>query len=57
MILFDHNIPEQQLGVLRRARLRPQQIGRDVGCPQRGSLGGRISAPLSNASRGNPQKI
>ena len=34
MILLDHNIPEQQVEVLRRARLRPQQIGHDVGRPE-----------------------
>lgn len=34
MILLDHNIPEHQVELLRRARLRPQQIGRDVGRPE-----------------------
>lgn len=34
MILIDHNIPAQQVEILRRARLRPQQIGRDVGRPE-----------------------
>ena len=34
MILVDHNIPEHQVEILRRARLRPQQIGREVGRPE-----------------------
>lgn len=34
MILLDHNIPEHQVELLRRARLRPRQIGRDVGRPE-----------------------
>ena len=34
MILLDHNIPEQQVERLRRARLRPQQIGHEVGRPE-----------------------
>lgn len=34
MILLDHNIPEHQVALLRQARLRPQQIGRDIGRPE-----------------------
>lgn len=34
MILLDHNIPKGQVESLRRARLRPQQIGREVGRPE-----------------------
>ena len=34
MILLDHNIPEHQVEALRHARLRPQQIGREVGRPE-----------------------
>lgn len=34
MILLDHNIPEHQVELLRRARFRPQQIGREVGRPE-----------------------
>ncbi len=34
MILIDHNIPEHQVVLLRKARLRPQQIGRDIGRPE-----------------------
>ncbi len=34
MILLDHNIPEGQVEILRRARLRPQQVGREVGRPE-----------------------
>lgn len=34
MILLDHNIPEHQVEALRRARLRPQQVGRDIGRPE-----------------------
>ena len=34
MILLDHNIPAHQVEILRRARLRPRQIGRDVGRPE-----------------------
>ena len=34
MILLDHNIPEQQAEILRRARLQPRQIGREVGRPE-----------------------
>ena len=34
MILLDHNIPKGQVEYLRRARLRPQQIGREVGRPE-----------------------
>ncbi|MBM4259264.1 MAG: hypothetical protein FJ147_25610 [Deltaproteobacteria bacterium] len=34
MILLDHNIPEHQVETLRQARLRPQQIGRDIGRPE-----------------------
>ncbi len=34
MILLDHDIPEYQVEILRRARLRPQQIGREVGRPE-----------------------
>jgi hypothetical protein len=34
VILIDHNIPEQQVEMLRRARLRPQQIGHEVGRPE-----------------------
>ena len=34
MILLDHNIPEHQVELLRRTRLRPQQIGREVGRPE-----------------------
>ena len=34
MILLDHNIPKQQTEILRRIRLRPRQIGREVGRPE-----------------------
>jgi hypothetical protein len=34
VILVDHNIPEHQVEILRRVRLRPQQIGREVGRPE-----------------------
>lgn len=34
MILLDHNIPEQHVEILRQARLRPQQVGREVGRPE-----------------------
>jgi hypothetical protein len=34
VILLDHNIPKGQAELLRRARLRPQQIGREVGRPE-----------------------
>lgn len=34
MIILDHDIPEHQAEILRWARLRPQQIGRDVGRPE-----------------------
>ena len=34
MILLDYNIPEHQVEALRRARLRPQQVGRDIGRPE-----------------------
>ena len=34
MILIDHNIPAQQVALLRQAHLRPQQIGRDIGRPE-----------------------
>jgi hypothetical protein len=34
VILLDHNIPEHQVALLRQARLRPQQIGRDIGRPE-----------------------
>ena len=34
MILLDHNIPEHQVEILRRARLRPRQIGHEVGRPE-----------------------
>jgi hypothetical protein len=34
VILLDHNIPEEQVELLRRARLRPRQIGREVGRPE-----------------------
>ncbi len=34
MIVLDHNIPKVQVESLRRARLRPQQIGREVGRPE-----------------------
>lgn len=34
MILLDHNISEHQVALLRQARLRPQQIGRDIGRPE-----------------------
>jgi predicted nuclease of predicted toxin-antitoxin system len=34
VILLDHNIPEHQRKLLQRMRLRPQQIGRDVGRPE-----------------------
>jgi predicted nuclease of predicted toxin-antitoxin system len=33
--LLDHNIPEHQVALLRQARVQPQQIGRDVGRPER----------------------
>jgi hypothetical protein len=34
VILLDHNVPAQQVARLQRARLRPQQIGRDIGRPE-----------------------
>lgn len=34
MIILDHDIPEHQVESLRLARLRPQQIGRDIGRPE-----------------------
>jgi hypothetical protein len=34
VIPVDHNIPEHQVEVLRRARLRPRQVGRDIGRPE-----------------------
>ncbi len=34
MILLDHNIPENQVELLRARRIRPRQIGFEVGRPE-----------------------
>lgn len=34
MILLDHNVPQDQLGALRRAGIRVSQIGFEVGRPE-----------------------
>jgi hypothetical protein len=34
VILLDHNVPAHQVEILRKLRLRPQQIGREVGRPE-----------------------
>jgi hypothetical protein len=34
VVILDHDIPRHQLEILQRARLRPQQIGREIGRPE-----------------------